>query len=52
MVDLNVFFFFEKGGVLIFSGKAERSGSYRVETLGLNLLPHVLGHTVQIDNSG
>ena len=51
----------EKGGVSIFSGKAERSGSYRLETPGSNpiqgynfffiflfsLLPQVLGHSVQ-----
>ena len=32
MLDLNIVF--EKGGVLIFSGKAERSGSSGVETPG------------------
>ena len=35
MVDLNKCFF-ERGGVLIFSGKAERSGSHRVEIPGSN----------------
>ena len=33
MVDLNkCLFFFKKGGVLILSGKVERSGFYRIET--------------------
>ena len=37
MVDLNIIFFFEKGGgALIISGKAQTSGSYKVESLGSN----------------